>query len=178
VKICSIRNEYLKQDDLIGYLFYYEKDRSFCIELDERRAPSDMALLLGAFAEKKQYTLDPDWSRRWVEQRIVPTDRQNLGAILREAGLKEYDRYRLLVLSGGRCSQDDLAIAPVREDQLEEWALERLQRRIDALIPLPGYRLFVMLRNGTAWIAELQGWIQSDERRNGSFTEGIGVPRG
>ena len=43
-----------------------------------------------------------------MQQRIVPTDRQNLGEILRDNGLKEYDEFELLMLATGRCAQDDL----------------------------------------------------------------------
>ena len=43
------------------------------------------------FFEKGQKTINAYWSRIWVQQRIVPSDRQNLGMIMRDNGLDFYD---------------------------------------------------------------------------------------
>ncbi len=50
--------------------------------------------------------------------RIIPTDQQNLGQVLKENGLKEYDEYSLLMLSMGRCAQDDYYLAPIEDGEL------------------------------------------------------------
>ena len=163
MKIYSIRNDFLKYDNIIGYLFYYHRDRSFCVELSEGKDLVDLTLFLAAFAEKGVRTLNPEWSRRWVEQRIVPADRQNLGMILKEAGLKEYDRHRLLVLSGGKCAQDDLSIAPVSYDNLESWAKERLAQRLSMIIPLSGNRMLFALLNKSVYIVELTELMNRSE---------------
>ena len=60
------------------------------------------------------------WSKLWVQQRIVPTDRQNLGQVLKENGLSEYDEFELLMLAEGRCAQDSYFLAgvlPERKDK-------------------------------------------------------------
>lgn|GEM_PF-1712667 len=164
MKFCFIQNDFLPQDKIIGLLTYYSSDRSFCIDLDKRRKPIDMALLLGAYAEKGQFTLDPAWSERWVSQRIVPTDRQNLGMILREAGLKEYDRYKLLLLSGGHCAQDDLSICPVREDRLEGWMRERLKKRLTLAVPLTGFRMLLLRGNKEIHVVKLRPLLSKEDR--------------
>jgi len=162
VKIYSIQNDFLPKDNIVGYLFYYASDRSFCIELKEGLPPQDMTLYFAAFAEKNIWTLNPSWSRRWVEQRIVPTDRQNLGMTLREAGLKEYDSHRLIVLSGGQCAQDDLSISPVSSEHLESWAKERLGKRISMAVPVSKNRLFAALYNKSVYIVELNKLINDN----------------
>lgn len=43
-----------------------------------------------------------------MQQRIAPTDRQNLGQILKDNGLDEYDEFQLLMLANGRCVQDKI----------------------------------------------------------------------
>jgi len=38
--------------------------------------------------------MDSFWGGKFVAQRIIPPDRQNLGSILKENGLKAYDEPR------------------------------------------------------------------------------------
>lgn len=82
--------------------------------------------------------MDPESSRLWVELRIIPPDRQNLGMILRDNGLDEYDPFRLLILAGGRCAQDDCFIVKLKETQLPEPLRRHLQQTLVSIIPLPG----------------------------------------
>ena len=56
-------------------------------------------LILSSFLKKGQKTINAYWSRIWVQQRIVPSDRQNLGMILRDNGLDFYDEYKLLTMT-------------------------------------------------------------------------------
>ena len=168
MKIYSIKNEYLKTNNIIGYLFYYSSDCSYSIELKENIDPYDMTIYFAAFTERQIYTLGPDWSKRWVEMRIVPRDRQNLGAILREAGLAEYDSHRLIVLSEGRCAQDDLSISPISEDNLETWAKVRLERRIGLATPISNGRILITLNDKTVRIADLKSLIgETATKRSG-----------
>jgi hypothetical protein len=44
----------------------------------------------------------------------------NLVQVQKENGLKEYDEYRLLMLSMGRCAQDDYYLVPMEEGELPE----------------------------------------------------------
>jgi len=162
VKIYSIRNEYIKGDNLVGYLCYYQSDRTFGLELKEGLGPVEMTMFLEAFAGKNIYSVDPYWSGRWVQERIVPTDRQNLGAILRDAGLKEYDPHRLLVLASGRCAQDDLFISPVREDELEPWARERFSKRLSAAIPLSNGRMMMTIKDKSTYLVQLKPLMEND----------------
>jgi len=164
LKIYSIKNNFLRDNNIIGYLFFYSSDHSYCIELKEGVNPLDMTLYFAAFAEKSTYTLGPDWSRRWVENRIVPTDRQNLGMILKEAGLTEYDSHRLIVLSGGQCAQDDLSIAPVSEENLEPWAKARMEKRIGLAVPISNGRLMLTLQDKSVYIADLKSAIADNKR--------------
>ena len=79
---------------------------------------------------------DPEWSARWVQQRIIPADRQNIGTILRDNGLREYQAYRLLVLGEGRCAQDDCSVMPIKDRQLPEWIAERRKKKLELAVPL------------------------------------------
>ena len=106
MRVFSIRDESLDSEKDLGFLLYYEREREFNIELPEDADIWETPLLLSSFVKKGQLTVPDVWARIWVEQRIVPRDRQNLGAILRENGLSDYDVFALLDLSDGRCAQD------------------------------------------------------------------------
>lgn len=88
------------------------------------------------------------FSRLWVQQRIVPPDRQNLGRILRENGLREYDEFALLMLANGRCAQDDYYLAPVSGKTLLSEFPKRYAHRVEEVVPLENATLLVFFRNG------------------------------
>lgn len=70
-------------------------------------------MLFIPFLRKGQHHIDDVWARRWVEERIVPSDGQNLGQVLRANGLQLYDSM-LLIAGEGRCAQDDFFIQEAR----------------------------------------------------------------
>lgn len=108
MRIFAIKDDTLPKDKVLGYLIYHEPSRSFYIELPDGADSWDMPLLLSSFADHGEYSIGSAWSRRFVQQRIVPQDRQNIGQILRDNDLSEYDEFSLLMLSMGRCEQDGL----------------------------------------------------------------------
>ena len=111
MKIFPIRDASLPEDFDLGYLIYYEKSGRFCIELNPVADEWDMPLLLSSFARRSIFTLSFHWSRIWVEQRIIPPDRQNPGMILREYGLKEYDPFALLMIAKGRYAKTGITVS-------------------------------------------------------------------
>lgn len=58
------------------------------------------------FIKETDGIVDPEFVHAWVEERIPPATRQNIGQILREHGLDEYDECELLAKSKGRSLQD------------------------------------------------------------------------
>lgn len=142
-------------DRLLGYLFYYERSHRFYVELmeelDEWEAPP---MFLG-HVKKKTYSIDSVWSMKWVRQRIIPVDRQNLGSILRDNHLKAYDEYRLLMLSEGRCAQDEEYIRPAATDMLPAEIRKRLDKKVSDLVVLSGTRILVCFRDGSARIVDI-----------------------
>lgn len=106
MKIFAIRDETDNARKDLTYLLYYETDKRFYIELPENADPWETPLLLSSFAQKGEHTINSYWSKLWVQQRIVPPDRQNIGQVLRDNGLKSYDEYGLLMLCAGRCDSN------------------------------------------------------------------------
>jgi hypothetical protein len=120
MKIFAIRDATDQSDKDLGYLFYDELEQQFYVELPDDADPWELPLLLASFAERGAHMVGPDWSKIWVQQRIVPPDRQNIGQILREHHLELYDEYELLMLAMGRCAQDDCYLIPMDKEDLPE----------------------------------------------------------
>lgn len=61
-------------------------------------------------------TIDKDWSLRWVRERVIPPDRQNIGQILRENHMEFYDEFPLLVSNQGRSCQDECYLVQIEKE--------------------------------------------------------------
>ena len=164
MKIFAIRDETDKSRKDLAYLLYYETDKRFYIELPEDADPWETPLLLSSFARKGEHTINSYWSRLWLQQRIVPSDRQNIGQILRDNNLKTYDEYGLLMLSAGRCEQDDYYFAPIEENLLPEKIIRRFGRKIEDLVPLQNCCLLVFFRDGMVRKCSLNEYFEKTQR--------------
>lgn len=164
MKIFAIRDETdLSQKDL-AYLLYYETPKRFYIELPEDADPWDTPLLLSSFAKEGVKSINSYWSRLWVQQRIVPSDRQNLGQILKDNKLKAYDEYELLMLGMGRCAQDDYYLVPITENDLPKKVVKRFEKRIEDIVPLSDHALLVFFRDGMVRRIDLTDYFSSHPR--------------
>jgi len=155
MKVCKIIDESLDQKE-VGYLFYYENEDAFVIELTENLSFDEASIFFAPFIEKGELTLDSKWSKNWVNQRIVPTDRQNLGQILRDNKLKDYNKYRLLMLGHGRCAQDDYAVIKVEVNDVPAWVKERMKKRIEFCASISSGRVVTIFNDGTIRIFDVQ----------------------
>lgn len=149
MKIFAIKDEEGAKEKALGYLFCCEKENCFYIELPEDADPWETPLLLSTFAKKGERTVNAYWSRVWVQQRIVPPDRQNLGQILRDNGLETYDECALLTIAEGRCAQDRCYIEPVSEDELPQEYQQRFLYKVEDVAPLSGGEVLVSFRDGS-----------------------------
>lgn len=113
MKVCEIVND--NSLNVLGHLFYFERQDLYLIKLDELCQSEELPLYLSLLKDLGLNLIGPDYSRKFVESRIVPRDRQNLGSILRKYKLKNYDTYKLLIISSGRCAQDDCSIKEMQE---------------------------------------------------------------
>ena len=91
-------------------LTYNEDTKEFHLSIPKDIDLIKSPILLSAYAEEGLFELDAEQSLKWVKQRIIPPERMNIGEILRQCGLTEYDEHGLLVPCNGRCSQDWLYI--------------------------------------------------------------------
>ena len=105
----AIKNGYYN-GKTVGYLYYDEKKREYEIEIPQDVKSYEAPLILSDFIKKRQDRIGKDWSYRWVNQRVIPPERQNIGQILKANGMKEYDEFKFLVLNEGRSCQDECYI--------------------------------------------------------------------
>lgn len=101
MKIFAIRDEKMKIQKDLAYLLYYEQKKVFYIEIPENSNIWELPLLLDSFAKRGENTINSYWSKIWVQQRIVPLERQNIAHILLDNNLKQYDEYELLMIAMG-----------------------------------------------------------------------------
>ena len=164
MKIFAIRDAADQSNKDLAYLLYYEIDKRFYIELPENADPWETPLLLSTFVKKGERSINSYWSRVWVQQRIVPSDRQNIGQILRDNGLKSYDEFAMLMLASGRCEQDDYYLVPIAEDALPPQIVRRLNRKIEDVVPLRNNCLLVFFRDGIIRKCDLSTYFEKENR--------------
>ena len=122
-----------------------------------------LPLVLSSFAARGQWAIGAGWSKRWVESRLVPQSRQNLGEVLRENGLDSYDTLRLLEMTDGRNSQDDCFLTPLRLADCPEWYRERESARVVEAVALQGRRLLVAFRTDEVRLYESEELAMLDD---------------
>lgn len=116
-----------------GRLRYNDESDQFSIEISEDVAVADLPMMFAAFAKRGEFHLDDKWARRWVQDRIVPPGRQNLGEILRAHGLTAYNEFALLESSRGFSANDDFILSAPKAATLGEGETPmRLQGAPDA----------------------------------------------
>ncbi len=118
MKVYAIYDEELARTDAIGYLFCYEKSNSYIIELCSDLNEWEAPLLFQGLVKKGIYTIPKDIAFLWVKERVIPNGRQNIGLILKNANIKEYNERILLDLSCGRCAQDSCFINEISENEI------------------------------------------------------------
>ncbi len=147
MKAYAIRDASIDKERDLAWLLYYEREDSFHIEICENVDEWEAPLILSSFVKRGRRALDPYWSLRWVEERIVPRDRQNLGLILKKNGLTQYDAHKLLVLADGKCAQDECFISPLKTDSLPQELRRRLAGTLSCVVPASDHT-FLFFKEG------------------------------
>lgn len=107
MKKFAVKNNYYGHDRILAVLNYDEMQKSFTIDVPSDISEKEVPFLLSSFVKRGQRHVGNEWSLKWVQSRIVPPGRQNIGQILRENGMKRYDEYELLIKNQGRSCQDE-----------------------------------------------------------------------
>lgn len=151
----------------VGTLLYYEKSRTFVIELAEYLDEWSAPLLLTTYVRRGIFTIPRDVSFMWVRERIIPSGRQNINMILRNHGLREYDELTFLEKSGGRCSQDSLCIR--KREALPEYVEKRQGRNLKDCTMCAGKTLLCFFQDGTTKKVDLNTYTGSEEHEKNAI---------
>lgn len=71
----------------IRQVLYYVNAKAFYIELATDIDIWEFPPVLSSFAKRGEYSIDSYWSRLWIEQRIIPRDRQNIDDLVKRGKL-------------------------------------------------------------------------------------------
>lgn len=123
----------------IGVLLYYDKEKTFVIELSDKLDEWTAPLLLTSYVKQGIFTIPRDISFLWVKERVIPSGRQNIGSILNTHKLKSYDEMKFLELSQGRCSQDSMYIQKL--DSLPPYVVKRNLQNLTECVALENNKL-------------------------------------
>lgn len=98
------------RNKIVAILNYDEKTKSYTIDIPENVSSGETPFMMSLFLKKGIRKMDSEWSMKWVQSRIIPSSRQNIGEILRVNGMRSYDEHKLLVKNEGRSCQDEFYI--------------------------------------------------------------------
>lgn len=98
------------QNKTVAILNYDEKSKKYTIDIPENVTEKEAPFMLSLFIKKGIRHMDDEWSMKWVQSRIIPNSRQNIGEILRVNGMHFYDEHQLLIKNEGRSCQDECYI--------------------------------------------------------------------
>lgn len=129
MRVYAIKDEEL-ENRIIGYLFCYEKAREGIIELCSDLNEWDAPILFEHLVREGIYTVPRNITMLWIRERVIPSGRQNIGLILKNAKLTEYDELALLAISKGRCSQDECYIEEISIEEISEEIAKRRNNNI------------------------------------------------
>lgn len=146
MKILELRNTNDTKYTL-GYVLYFENTKSFYIELEKNINPQKLPIVLDIFYGRKIYSINDYYSKLWLKDRVVPIDRQNIGDLLKDAKLKEYDLFKLLILNNGRCSNDEYELVPI--DYIPEILQQRFKYKVNDVVALTDNRILCFFVDGS-----------------------------
>lgn len=149
MKIYAIYDKDTYRDLALGYLFYYEKANEYIIELNDCLDEWEAPVLFQGLVKKGIYTVPKDISLLWVRERVIPSGRQNIGSILKNAKLREYNEMELLALSKGRCAQDNCYIEEIVGNELPEDIRKRSAQNITECFPTEDKQIICLFRDNT-----------------------------
>jgi DNA-binding XRE family transcriptional regulator len=117
MRVFAIKNDKHKRRPAQSWLYYDEQNDEFSIKISRDADFMDLPLMLSCLAEKGEYEIGSKWALKFVRSRIVPPERQNLGAILLAHGLEYYNEFDFLMFDMGRCCHDDYYLEEITEHE-------------------------------------------------------------
>ena len=147
MRVFAIHDKDNERQEAIGYLYCFEKSHSYVAELSDDIDEWEAPLLFQGLVKKGIYTVPKDISLLWVKERVIPSGRQNIGLILKNARLKEYNERALLALSDGKCAQDRCILTEIPEKEVPERIARRRESNVSECFLTEGGQMICLFRD-------------------------------
>lgn len=113
LRIFEIRNDFLEPAEEYATLTYDEATEKYAVHIPESIDCNDLPAILSLLVKQGIREIDDKWARRFVTERVVPPDRQNIGTIMRQLHMKKYSEFPILEYTSGRCCMDDFYLKEI-----------------------------------------------------------------
>lgn len=111
-----VRDAEREEEGNLAVLKYDESAEEYEVHIRQDCDYTALPAILQCWAGKGVFELRGKEALRFVKERVIPPDRQNLGEIMRKVGMQYYDEFPLLRYTSGRCCQDENYLV-----EIEEW---------------------------------------------------------
>lgn len=102
-----LRDAEREEEGNLAVLEYNSEKEEYKIQIYKECDYTALPAILQCWAAKGVYEIQGKEALRFVRERVIPPDRQNLGEIMRKVGMQYYDEFPLLQYTSGRCCQDE-----------------------------------------------------------------------
>ena len=124
MKIFAIRDK----KSIYGYIFSRNDYEEYYIEINND--VKEHGAFFHMFLEKGKKVINIEWAKRYVDERAIPSNRQNINLILKNSNMKYYNELLIFIKAKGKSSMDDYYLEEVEEESIEGDVKKRREKRI------------------------------------------------
>ena len=151
LKIFAIKNKKY----IFGYFFVDLENDDCYIELNE--GLDNYPVFFDIFINKKKYIIESYWTRKWIEERVIPAERQNINDILKDNGFKYYNEILMIIASKAHSSMDDNYLKEIKYNEISDFVKERRKHLIKDFIYLKEKnKIIVFFEDGISKMIDLK----------------------
>lgn len=116
MKYYAIKSDVYGKNKVLAVLTYDDEKNTYTIDVPEENTEKEVPFMIASFVKRGQRHIGNEWSMKWVQSRVTPATRQNIGQILRVNHIKSYNEHEFLIKNYGRCCQDECYIEEIEAD--------------------------------------------------------------
>lgn len=120
----AVYNPLVRHRRACAWVLYEPASDAYAIEIAPDAKAEELPLGLALLSQRYGASIDGYWAWRWVQSRIVPSERDNIDEVLGACKLDEHYAATLLAAGQGRSSQDDFLVVEVDGDDYQNCNLE------------------------------------------------------
>lgn len=140
MKIYEIRNK----NNIYGYFYCNDVYEDCYIDLIE--GLEEYPIFFNMFIENKKYTINEYWTLKWIKERVIPYERQNIVEILKSMNEITYNEIKIFIKQKGKSSMDDNYLKLINKSN--EFIDKRKELLIKDFIRINNNQLIVFFNNG------------------------------